>query len=82
MLKTCLVSICVKCTLGCIGKVRLASMRIVCSAHSFLSVEEFNPGPIFHCNSLSIQDLQQRKTEHCRRSVERIAGHLRGKQML
>lgn len=63
-------------------KVRLASMRIVCSPHTFLNVEEFNPGPIFQCNSLSIQHLQQRKTEQHRRPAERISGHLRGKQMV
>lgn len=63
-------------------KVRLASACTECSPHSFLNVEEFNPGPIFQCNSLSIQDLQKRKTEQHRRPVERIAVHLRGKQMV
>lgn len=67
---------------GMMDKVRIASMHIECSPHSFLNVEEFNPGPIFQCNSLSIQDLQQRKTEQHRRPVERIAVHLRGKQMV
>lgn len=55
-------------------------MGVVCRAHNFLRGEEFSPGPFLQRNSLSIQDLQGTKKEHYRRSVEIIAGHLRGKQ--